>query len=108
MPWYLTKENYNMQKQYKRKNERKYYCTIVEKKFNSIFPLKNIIGHLVVADKNVKNKVDYIYWKTLLKNSYFTRKDDLLKELRILIRRINRIYKINSTLVYFFIENLDK
>ena len=106
MPWYVTKEDYYMKKQFKRKNERKYSCTIIEKRFNSIFPLKNIIGHLVVADKNKENKNDILFWKTLLQNNNFNKKEDLFKELKILIKRINRIYKLNSILVYIFISNL--
>jgi len=40
MPWYLKKEEYCTENQYKRKFERKYKCIIKEKKFKSIFPLK--------------------------------------------------------------------
>jgi hypothetical protein len=108
MPWYVTKEEYYTEKQFKKKSERKYRCTIIEKKFNSIFPLKNIIGHLIVADNKNVNKNDISFWKTLLKNSNFNKKEDLFKELKILINRINKMYKLNSILVYIFIENLDK
>jgi len=108
MPWYVTKEEYYTQKQFKRKSERKYHCTIIEKRFNSIFPLKNIIGHLIVADNKNINKDDISFWKTLLKNNNFNRKEDLFKELKILINRINKMYKLNSVLVYIFLENLDK
>lgn len=105
MPWYVTKEDYYWQKQFKKKNERKYFCTIIEKRFNSIFPLKNIIGHLIVAEKK-ENKNDILLWKTLLKSNSFNKKYELFEELKILIKRINRIYKINSVLVYLFIQNL--
>jgi hypothetical protein len=105
MPWYLTKENYYIKWRYKRKNERKYYCFIKEKKFNSIFPLKKVIGHLIVTDKEKRdNKSNFIYWKTIFKNDTFKNKDDLFKELKMLIKRINKKYNINSTLVYFFIK----
>lgn len=107
MPWYVTKEDYYMQRKYKRKNERKYSCTIIEKKINSIFPLKKIIGHLIVADKKKKDdNSELFYWKTLLKNDTFNKKDDFFKELKILIKRINRKENIDSVLVYFFIEYL--
>ncbi len=106
MPWYVTKEDYYMQRRYKKKNERKYNCIIIEKKFNSIFPLKNIIGHLIVTDKKRENKAGLLYWKTLLKNNNFKRKEDFFKELKILIRRINLHYNIDSKLIYIFIECL--
>jgi hypothetical protein len=51
-----------MQRKYKKKNERKYSCTIMEKKFNSIFPLKNIIGHLIVADKKFKEDNSELFY----------------------------------------------
>jgi hypothetical protein len=109
MPWYVTKANYYMQWKYKKKQERKYSCTIVEKKFNSIFPLKKIRGHLIVSDKKKKDdNSELFYWKTLLKNDNFNKKDEFFKELKILIRRINRKYKIDSVLVYIFIEYLNK
>ena len=80
MPWYVTKQDYYMQRKYKKKNERKYSCTIIEKKFNSIFPLKNIIGHLIVADKKFKeDNSELFYWKTLLKNDTFDKKKNFLK-----------------------------
>jgi hypothetical protein len=107
MPWYVTKQDYYMKWKFKRKNERKYSCTIVEKKFNSIFPLKNIIGHLIVADKKVKeDNSELFYWKTLLKNDSFNKKKDFFKELKILIRRINKKYEVDSVLVYIFIQYL--
>ena len=105
MPWYLTKENYIIHKKYKRRFERKYYCLIKEKKFNSIFPLKNVIGHLIVSDKKEYSR-KLLYWKTLFQNDTFKKKDDLFKELKILVRRINKMYKINSVIVYFFISYL--
>jgi len=105
MPWYVTKEDYYTKKQFKRKIERKYSCVIIEKKFNSMFPLKNVIGHLVVADKK-QNTNDLLLWKTLLQNNNFNRKEDLFIELKNLIRRINRLHKLNSVLVYFFIQNI--
>lgn len=107
MPWYITKEIYCTQRQFKKKFEKKYNCIIKEKKLKSIFPLKNIKGHLVVSDKKEKNS-KLLYWGTLLKNSNFNRKEDLFKEIRILIKRVNRIKKIKAALVYFFIELLDK
>jgi hypothetical protein len=51
-----------MQRKYKRKNERKYSCTIIEKKINSIFPLKKIIGHLIVADKKKKDDNSELFY----------------------------------------------
>lgn len=107
MPWYLSKENYCAQKQYKRKYERKYRCFIKEKKFNSIFPLKNVIGHVIVADRTDVNE-DHIYWKTLLKKNMFKKKEDLFKELKLLIKIINYIFNANSILVYFFIKLVDE
>jgi hypothetical protein len=50
-----------MLKKYKRKNEKKYYCTILEKRFNSIFPLKKIRGHLIVADKKIRDSTGLTY-----------------------------------------------
>jgi len=41
-----------MRKEYKRKHERKYFCIIKEKKFKSIFPLKKVIGHIIVTEKD--------------------------------------------------------
>lgn len=108
IPWYVTKEEYNINKIFKKKNERKHNCIIVEKKFSSIFPLKDVIGHLIVGEKKTENKADLTLWKTLLKNSSFKKKEDFFKELKILIRRINKEYKIDSILVYIFIENLNK
>lgn len=102
MPWYLKKENYYMQKEYKRKNERKHFCIIKEKKLKTIFPLKNVIGHVIVTEKNQND--EYIYWKTLFKNQNFKKKDDLFKELKSLIKMVNNTFKINTTLAYFFIE----
>jgi len=59
MPWFLKKEDYCMDYQYKRKFERKYNCIIKEKKLKSIFPLKKVSGHLIVTDKtNMKNNED--------------------------------------------------
>jgi len=106
MPWYVTKENYYIKKKFKRKNERKYSCTIIEKRLNSIFPLKKIKGHLVVADKKKGDNRPLLYWKTLLKNDTFNKKDEFFKELKILIKRINKRYEIDSVLVYIFIEFL--
>lgn len=107
MPWYVTKEDYYIKKKFKRKNERKYSCTIIEKRLNSIFPLKKIKGHLVVADKKKGDNIGpLLYWKTLLKNDTFNKKDEFFKELKILIKRINRRYEIDSVLVYIFIEFL--
>lgn len=107
MSWYLTKEEYSMYRQYKRSFERKYFCTIKERKLNSVFPLKNVKGHLVVADKKERNR-KLNYWKTWLINDSFRRKEDLFEELKKCINRINRIYKVNTILVYFFLEFIDK
>jgi len=108
MPWYLSKEEYSMNKYYKRKIERKYKCLLKEKKFNSIFPLKNVSGHLIVTKKenllDIANKFSFIYWKTFFKNHIFKKKYDLFKVLKILVKRINNKYKINSIIVYFYIE----
>lgn len=104
MPWYLTKENYIMRKEYKRKHERKYFCVIKEKKFKTIFPLKKVLGHIIVTQKDEND--EYIYWKTFFKNQTFKKKEDLFKELKLLIKIINRRYKIDSTIVYFFLEIL--
>lgn len=114
MPWYLKKEDYCMYRQYKRKIEKKYNCVIKEKKFTSMFPLKKIFGHLIVTNiKNIenieniefiKNKSNLIYWKGLFNADIYIRKEDLFKELKILIKKINYKYKINSIIVYFYIE----
>jgi len=91
-----------MYRQFKRKFERKYFCTIREKKLNSIFPLKNVIGHIVVSNKKGGPKM--IYWKTLFVKNSFNKKEDLFKELKACIRRINNKYNVNSIIVYFFIQ----
>lgn len=107
MPWYLSKEDYCMYRQFKKKFERKYFCTIRERKFsNSIFPIKKAIGHLIVSNKK-KNDSKIIYWKTLFTSDNFKKKEDLFKELKYSINRINKKYSINSILVYFFIQLID-
>ncbi len=73
LPWYLNKETYFINK---KKNEKKYNCIIKEKKFNSIFPLKKVIGHLVVANKKriiVNLFFERQYWKMkhLIKKKIF-------------------------------------
>jgi len=74
MPWYLSKEDYCMYRQFKRKFERKYFCTIRERKFsNSMFPIKKAIGHLIVSNKK-KNDSKIIYWKTLFTSDNFKKK----------------------------------
>ena len=107
MPWYLSKEDYCMYRQFKRKFERKYFCTIRERKFsNSMFPIKKAIGHLIVSNKK-KNDSKIIYWKTLFTSDNFKKKEDLFKELKYSINRINKRCKINSILVYFLIQLID-
>jgi hypothetical protein len=107
MPWYLSKEDYCMYRQFKRKFERKYFCTIRERKFsNSMFPIKKAIGHLIVSNKK-KNDSKIIYWKTLFTSDNFKKKEDLFRELKYSINRINKRYKINSVLVYFLIQLID-
>ena len=107
MPWYLSKEDYCMYRQFKRKFERKYFCTIRERKFsNSMFPIKKAIGHLIVSNKK-KNDSKIIYWKTLFTSDNFKKKEDLFRELKYSINRINKRYKINSILVYFLIQLID-
>lgn len=107
MPWYLKKEEYCMDNQYKKKFERRYKCFIKEKKFKSIFPLKKVSGHLIVTDKtNMKNyedKEDLIFWKTIFHADLYKKKEDLFKVLKILLKRIKKDQKINPTIVYFFI-----
>jgi hypothetical protein len=102
MPWYINRDYYYLN--FKTKNERKYRCIIKEKNFSSIFPLKNVIGHLVVADKNVNKNDDLLLWKTLFNNDSFKKKEDLFKELKIQIKKIDRTYNIETFLVYFFIQ----
>jgi len=110
MPWFLKKEEYCTNRLYKRKIERKYNCFLKEKKFNSIFPLKNIRGHLIVTEKknllDLYNKSNFIYWKTIFHSDIFRRKYELFRVLKILLKRINDKYKINSNIVYFYIEYL--
>lgn len=107
MPWYLKKEEYCTDRQYKRKFERKYNCIIKEKKFKSIFPLKKVSGHLVVTDKtNMKNyddKNNLIFWKTIFHSDLYKKKEDLFKVLKILLKRIKKQEDINPTIVYFYI-----
>jgi len=96
-----------MDNQYKKKFERRYKCIIKEKKFKSIFPLKNVSGHLIVTDKtNMKNyedKEDLIFWKTIFHSDIYKKKEDLFKVLKILLKRIKKDQKINPTIVYFYI-----
>jgi hypothetical protein len=62
---------------------------------------------LIVANKiNKEDKSGLLYWKTLLKNDTFNKKEEFFKELKILIRRINKQYELDSALVYIFIEYL--
>jgi len=70
MPWYLSKEDYCMYRQFKRKFERKYFCTIRERKFsNSIFPIKKAIGHLIVSNKKkmiLKLFIEKLYLRVII------------------------------------------
>jgi hypothetical protein len=70
--------------------------------------LKNVFGHLIVTKKenllDVKNKFNFIYWKTIFKSDIFRKKHDLFKVLKILVKRINNKYNINTIIVYFYIE----
>lgn len=108
MPWYLKKEDYCLNRYYKRKMEKKYNCIIKEKKFNSIFPLKNVFGHLIVTNKenmlNIEKKFNFLYLKTIFKSDIFRKKYDLFKVLKILVKRIDKKYNINSIIVYFYVE----
>jgi len=108
LPWYLIKEEYCTDRYYKMKFERKYKCIIKEKKFNSIFPLKKVSGHLIVTDKttmkNYHDKAKLIFWKTIFHSDLYKKKEDLFKVLKILVRRINKECNINATIVYFFIS----
>jgi hypothetical protein len=103
IPWYVTKENYYINWHYKRRNERRYSVMIKEKRLSSIFPLKKVIGHLVVTNKKEK-KDDTKYYCAEISKEGFKRKDDLFEELKFLISLINKRYKINSVLLYFFIK----
>ena len=107
MPWFLKKEEYCTQYQYKRKSERKYNCIIKEKKLKSIFPLKKVSGHLIVTDKtNMKNYEDkrgLIFWKTIFHSDLYKKKEDFFRVLKILLQRIKKEQNINPTIVYFYI-----
>lgn len=108
MPWYVTKEDYYTNWRFKKRCERKYSVTIKEKRFSTsnIFPLKNVIGHLVVTNKKEKKKSTRYYWADL-ESKNFLRKDDLFKELKTIISKMDKIYKINSVLTYFFIKFIE-
>jgi hypothetical protein len=88
------------------RREKKYNIIIKERKFTGIFPLKNIRGYLVVMDKKNVEIEDYKFFQENFRLSYFKKQRDFFLELKDLVDYINNKYKINSIIVYFYIEYL--
>lgn len=102
-PWHISKDAYY--ELLHRKRERKFKAFINEKKFDRIFPLKNVQGTFYVKDKN--NLTSDIMWIILIKQNTFKKKQDLFNYFRFLIRECNIQYNIEPIPAYVYIENID-